>query len=401
MRLSNFLKDAASQNDLAVSSVLEEAGNKCISSFEHQTTNDDELRAIASDAGISRTCSITGFDELDVPVTISIRPRAAHPLAIVNSGRGLSYEHAKISAIFEGVERWSAEPANIPVVKAKWHEVEDLHAEMGVRPFGLSLPPDTTLNFCAAEDLLTNKLVLVPVNRVSFPSVVEDRVHPKLYADTNGLACGRNAALVLASGLYELIERHQVSQMTPRVKMIDLRSISDDAIKKILSKTKEKRIEIAIRVMRPFKHIFVVHVFGYNTEEPWPQLFCSGAGCDTKIHTAILGALTEFAQSRCAYLSMLREDIPRNSLKMIATGFKRQHEYLKQWLEVHRSTVDFLALQESQADSCTLSDLIDSVSKLSEGLLFAKNLTRLACVPAYKVSAFTLGGAEKYAHGSL
>src|SRR5512136_1358882 len=66
-------------------------------------------RRAAPMAGITRVAEITGLDRLGIPVFTSMRPKAAEGAITVYNGKGFTAEEAEVSAIMEGVERFSAE----------------------------------------------------------------------------------------------------------------------------------------------------------------------------------------------------------------------------------------------------------------------------------------------------
>ncbi|MCQ5377173.1 MAG: YcaO-like family protein, partial [Candidatus Methanomethylicia archaeon] len=80
----------------------------------HRAIPPDETLKIAnamrSGAGITRVADITGLDRIGIPIFTSIRPAAATGAVTVYTGKGFTEEEAQVSAIMEGIERFSAEP---------------------------------------------------------------------------------------------------------------------------------------------------------------------------------------------------------------------------------------------------------------------------------------------------
>jgi len=60
-------------------------------------------------AGITRVADITNLDRLGIPVFSSIRPTAGRGAISVYNGKGATPTEARVSAIMEGIERYSAE----------------------------------------------------------------------------------------------------------------------------------------------------------------------------------------------------------------------------------------------------------------------------------------------------
>ena len=60
-------------------------------------------------AGITRVADITNLDRIGIPVFSCIRPTAEAGAITVYNGKGATVEESRISAIMEGIERYSSE----------------------------------------------------------------------------------------------------------------------------------------------------------------------------------------------------------------------------------------------------------------------------------------------------
>ena len=60
-------------------------------------------------AGVTRIADITGLDRVGIPVFSAIRPSASQGAVSVHSGKGTTAVEAKVSAMMESFERYSAE----------------------------------------------------------------------------------------------------------------------------------------------------------------------------------------------------------------------------------------------------------------------------------------------------
>ena len=58
-------------------------------------------------AGITRVADITDLDRIGIPVFSCIRPTANDGAITVYNGKGATVEESRISAIMEGIERYS------------------------------------------------------------------------------------------------------------------------------------------------------------------------------------------------------------------------------------------------------------------------------------------------------
>src|SRR5512137_576024 len=75
-------------------------------------------------AGITRVADITNLDRVGIPVFSSIRPMADKGAISVYNGKGASPVEARVSAMMEGVERYSSEVRNRELITARY---SDLH----------------------------------------------------------------------------------------------------------------------------------------------------------------------------------------------------------------------------------------------------------------------------------
>lgn len=79
----------------------------------HRTRSPEEtyeiVHPLISQAGITRVADITGLDRIGIPIFSCIRPGAADGAISVYNGKGATEMAARVSAIMEGLERYSAE----------------------------------------------------------------------------------------------------------------------------------------------------------------------------------------------------------------------------------------------------------------------------------------------------
>src|SRR5690349_4471812 len=72
----------------------------------------------AKRAGITRIADLTGLDTLGVPVFAAIRPMGAS--LSTQQGKGISAPAARISALMESLETFSAESIAAPIVRGSY-----------------------------------------------------------------------------------------------------------------------------------------------------------------------------------------------------------------------------------------------------------------------------------------
>src|SRR6185503_4543907 len=72
----------------------------------------------AKRAGITRIADVTGLDTLGVPVFAAIRPMGLS--LSTQQGKGVSAEAARVSALMESLETFSAEEVALPIVRGSY-----------------------------------------------------------------------------------------------------------------------------------------------------------------------------------------------------------------------------------------------------------------------------------------
>ncbi len=94
-------------------------------------------------AGITRVADITNLDRVGIPVFSCIRPTAEDGAITVYNGKGATVEESRISAIMEGIERYSAEVHDRKIRVALYEEL--LAHEKVLDPKDLILPEGAEL----------------------------------------------------------------------------------------------------------------------------------------------------------------------------------------------------------------------------------------------------------------
>jgi YcaO-like protein with predicted kinase domain len=144
-------------------------------------------------AGVKRLANITGLDRIGIPIFSAIRPTAAEGAISVYSGKGLTETLAKISAIMEGFERYSAEFRNEKTVKGNYSQISKefntLDPRSLILPWDLPYNEDVVLRWVWGYDILKDEEILVPVSAVFHPYTPSGDLH-LFRTNTNGLASG-------------------------------------------------------------------------------------------------------------------------------------------------------------------------------------------------------------------
>ena len=270
------------------------------------------------DCGITRCADITGLDlDLGVPTFAAIRPYA---LSLqVSNGKGLTPMSAKVSALMEAIEFHHAEnpePNRLQNSSLKTLFRSGLN---GVRPEKLDgyyhhfFFDDFIIDWVEGKNLLSDAKIWVPASAVYFGC------QPSLYnTSTNGLASGNHLVEGALHALYEVIERDAISKISingrlkikERCKNIDLSTIADESIQKIIDKIRMARSKL---VLLWTESCVPVHTFWaiILNKAPFSAVSTVNVGWGTHLDKKVAAsrAITEAVQSRLTFIHGAREDL--------------------------------------------------------------------------------------------
>lgn len=307
-------------------------------------------------AGITRVADITDLDRLGIPVFSSIRPTAGRGAISVYNGKGATPTEARVSAIMEGIERYSAEvPPGATLPVARYPDVNsDLPA---LDPASLILPrgrdPRMPVPWVAGYDLLQEEEILVPASAVFHP--LPD-TYPQLFrTSTNGLASGNTLEEAVFHALMEVIERDawslvEASRDTgPRVT-----AIGDALSSDLLSRFASAQVEVHVRDITSDLGIPTFAAVSDDIQLRDPALLTLGMGTHTSARIALLRALTEVAQSRLTQIHGAREDTDTADFRRRA-GYERVRRMNAYWFD-GRSEEPF-----DRVPSCDTDDFLSDI----------------------------------------
>ena len=294
-------------------------------------------------AGITRVADITGLDRVGIPVFSSIRPDAETGAVSVYNGKGATREQAKVSAIMEGLERYSAEVRDRRIVRDYAESV--LSSQNAVDPRHLILPTRTAMHamhqpiaWVEGVELSEMESILVPASAVFHPySSASDL---QLFrTNTNGLASGNSLEEAVLHGLCEVIERDGWSICEARrgaradLELEDGGSLASE----LLEKFQSSGVEIHIKDLTSDIGIPTVGAAADDVTTRDPILLSMGIGTHLSPEIAAIRALTEVAQSRLTQIHGAREDAisGRGRQKL---GYDRVKEMNRMWFGTAGST---------------------------------------------------------------
>ena len=275
------------------------------------------MRPFWRDAGITRVGEITGLDRLGIPVAQCIRPDAK--VLSVDSGKGVTLNAALCSAMMEGFERHVGEVANFEKIKATGASLPNPEVRFQMLK-GASYDPNVEREWTTAIGLVSNDTKIIPAAIACMSS--SQLSHPIFTAcfssDSNGLSSGNTFDEALAGGLYEVIERDQVTCSAVKGnpgKRVNLDSIEDSVLGGLVEKLRSNGVmpvlfDCTLDIDVP---VFIAYI--YDVERGIGMFKGYAAHLDPIV--AQCRAICEAVQGRLVYMAGSRDDITDKSFKQL------------------------------------------------------------------------------------
>ena len=295
------------------------------------------IEPLMTTAGVTRVADITGLDRVGIPVFSAIRPTAGSGAITVYNGKGLTKEEAKVSAIMEAIERYSAEVRGDNIVRQGVEEFMESHE--AVHPMDLILPQHSAFHVMRQSvawvkgwELNGSEEIWVPASAVFHPYATKMDL-PLFRTSTNGLACGNNLEEAILHGLCEVVERNDWSFAEGRRKITsDIEVPSSGPVKELVERFTSKGIEIHLKDLTTDIGVPTIAAAADDTVMQDPTLLNLGIGTHLNPEVAAIKALVEAAQSRLTQIHGAREDTV-NVLNNRHLGYERMKRINKLWLE--------------------------------------------------------------------
>jgi putative methanogenesis marker protein 1 len=347
-------------------------------------------------AGITRVADITNLDRIGIPVFSSIRPTAEMGSISVYNGKGATPAEAKVSAMMEGIERFSAESAGRDMIMATYGEI--LHEHKAVNPADLILPPQADasapLVWVAGHEINRDEEIYLPAHAVFHPM---PRLYPPLFrTNTNGLASGNTREEAVFHALMEVIERDAWSLAeASRRTGSRICDIGDGLAADLLKKFTDAHVEVQLKNITSDIGIPTFAAVSDDTQLKDPTLLTIGMGTHTSARITLLRALTEVAQSRLTQIHGAREDTTVADFRR-KMGYERTRRINKYWFDAP-DEVAFSSIPSFDSDDF-LTDIMyvsDALERSGMDRVIVVDLTRQEIgVPVVRV---VVPGLEVYA----
>jgi ribosomal protein S12 methylthiotransferase accessory factor len=282
-----------------------------------RTRDASELRALLqphlADYGITRVAHLTGFDFVDLPVHMAVKPQGRTLSS--GSGKGPTTDASWVSAVMECAEQAIWESLELDTVEASAAMMRRLGVDVvdgGRLPHlkGAIWGDHIPVNWVPGWDIVSGREVYVPHCLVTVAVPGQDLTLKPFTPGSNGLASGAHILEAILSGLQEVIERDGVCLHTqidpaPRIRGDELlQQCAPDIAEKIT------RSGLQLEVLDASTEIGVPTIVAYlhDIEGGRTGVF-KGAGAGVSNATALVRAVTEAAQARCLIVSGARDDI--------------------------------------------------------------------------------------------
>ncbi|MDY0266346.1 MAG: YcaO-related McrA-glycine thioamidation protein [Methanimicrococcus sp.] len=377
----------------------------------HRVKSPDEtfeiIEPLTKVAGITRVADITKLDRLNIPVFSCIRPDAAQGAISVYNGKGVTPIAARVSAIMEGIERYSAELQETDsLVLGKYPELNEEYEILD--PVELILPqasdPDVSFPWTTCHEILfeeengdeklTTEELLVPAAAVFHP--FPPQYHALHRTGTNGIASGNSLEEAVFHAICEVVERDAWSlceaEKTGGKVITD---IDDEDILNLIQTFKDAEVDVFLRDITSDIGLPTFVAVSDDIALKDPSLLCLGMGTHSSPKIAALRALTEVAQSRATQIHGAREDATLADIRK-QIGYERTKRLNAKWFDTS-SFISWSAFKDLSTDDFLdeIKNAIRALKKVGLQTVIVKDLTRPEIgIPVVHV---IIPGAESYA----
>jgi len=315
-----------------------------------------------SAAGITRVADITNLDRIGIPVFSSIRPMAQRGAISVYNGKGATPVEAKVSAMMEGIERYSAEVGDRELMVSRFREL----GSSALNPSDLILPSaadgEGEIPWISGWDLINNEEILVPANAVFHP--LPAAYHRLFRSNTSGLASGNEMEEAVFHGLAEVIERDAWSlvEASRRTGPI-IQQVENGLARELLDKFNRAEVAVYLKDITSDIGVPTCAAVSDDVKLKDPTLLTTGMGTHTNAGVAVLRALTEVAQSRLTQIHGAREDTTAADFRR-QIGYERSKRLNKHWFDAS-AREDFSEIRSYDSDDF-LEDIEYMLARLQE-----------------------------------
>jgi ribosomal protein S12 methylthiotransferase accessory factor len=311
-------------------------------------------------AGVTRVADITGLDRIGIPVFSSIRPMAEGGAISVYNGKGTTAEEARVSAMMEAIERYSAEVGDRELLIERYSVLRE-HGN-ALNPRELILPDyvkgveELQIPWIEGFELLTDDPIYVPAAAVFHPLPARYARLRLFRTNTNGLAGGNELEEAIFHGLAEVIERDAWSLVEVTRDTGPLVRINGGEIGALLEKFRAAEVSILIRDITSDIGVPTFAAVSDDLLLRDPTLLTIGMGAHTNAGVAVQRAITEVAQSRLTQIHGAREDTVTADVRRVM-GYEWLLKMNKHWFE----QTDAEEFEDAAVASVDTNDFLEDI----------------------------------------
>jgi len=307
--------------------------------------------------GITRINYLTPLNRLEIPVFSITRPNVHSAQITATQGKGFFIREALASGLMESVERDAANKY-VTLTRALTEELKALGKNViPLESIGYKPEGGTPIDWVHALSLKTGHSVLAPACEVlfpyEFPALSEKINHPS----TTGLSAGNTRLEAILYGIFEVVERHAVSQFLAEQPfyVLDLSSIHSSEILALfahLDKLGAQWCIFDLSSLAPFPCFFVSLLY---LDAHTPPVMVAGQGCHLSPLLALKRALSEAIQSHTVAIQGNREDLIRHQ----GEWENDETDVITSWYQVKQEAekFGFSQLQPTTDSCCNMFEL--------------------------------------------
>lgn len=326
--------------------------------------------------GITRVGDVTGLDVIGIPVFQSVRPSSAKGLNTVTSGKSVTSQGARVSAMMEAIERRYCEPDGRVPEPIPYNLHRESHPTLDPRRLiprrGHQWTHETPISWWPMRCLRNNVEVSVPAGAVFTPYPMEAGL---IRPNTIGLAAGNDVTDASIQAIYEVIE-HDSTAFGEKLGLgyRVMKHTLPDAHKELIERFERASVDVTIHAYTGALPVPTFFVITDDTHARDGMLFNGGAGCHLDPEIALTRALTEAAQSRLAVIAGAREDLGTQAYRR-HTSYDTLRDQLHSWSE-DRPWLPFDAIPDRSSgdNEVDLKYLLDTLGEHDLSLVLRSEL---------------------------
>ncbi|HEV7558723.1 MAG TPA: YcaO-like family protein [Kofleriaceae bacterium] len=263
---------------------------------------------LAKRAGITRIAELTGLDTIGIPVFAAIRPMGRS--LSTQQGKGATDAAARVSALMESLETYSAEHLALPVTTASARTLGKRAVDIRKLARPARIDRDRRLRWVEGFDVVAGEPILVPEQAVTLDCTF---TRPPLFdISSNGLASGNLIVEAMVHGLAELVERDAEAawRRAGSDRRIVLDTVTDPICRALIDRITTAGARVFVWDLdSPIAPVVGCAIMEDPREPAWRTLgFYQGFGAHLDPSIAIARAITEAAQTRVTYIAGGRDD---------------------------------------------------------------------------------------------